>query len=158
MADPRTNVLDINSVRSQQARYVVGQIPLDDVGDVRGEDETETGRTDIPSHRVLRVRVEVTARTEHFGSTGADLLGATCTDRNDRRGAVAEQRCTDKGRQRRGCRRESERAQLYRQQHRDVIGRAAQVVVEPAHSGGTGDAAETEHRHPSYSKSVSEAY
>src|SRR5271168_3568157 len=120
MADPCANVLDINPVRSQQTRYVVGQILLDDAGDVWGKDETETGRTDFPSHRVLRVRVQVAARTEHFGSTGADLLGATRTDRNDRRGAVAEQRCTDKGSQRRGCRRESERAQLYRQQHRDV--------------------------------------
>src|ERR1700744_82720 len=157
MADPCTNVWDINPVGSQQARYVVGQILLDDAGDVRGKDQTETGRTDIPPHRVLRVRVEVTARTEHFGSTGADLLGTTCTDRNDSRSAVAEQRCADKGRQRRGCRREGETAQLHRQQHRDVTGRAAQAVVEPAHSGCTGDTAEAEHRHPAYIRAKPEA-
>src|SRR5271155_4520900 len=157
MTDPCTNVRDINPVRSQQARYVVGQILLDDAGDVWGKDETETGRTDFPSHRVLRVRVQVATRTEHFGSAGADLLVATFTYRNDRRGAVPEQRCTDKGRQRRGCRGERERAQLHRQQHRDVIGRAAQIVVEPAHSGGTGDTAEAEHRHSSYIGAKSQA-
>src|ERR1700744_4456511 len=129
MADPCTNVWDINPVGSQQARYVVGQILLDDAGDVRGKDQTETGRTDIPPHRVLRVRVEVTARTEHFGSTGADLLGTTCTDRNDSRSAVAEQRCADKGRQRRGCSREVMRSQHHRYQHLNVIWRAAHVVV-----------------------------
>src|SRR5277367_5997496 len=157
MADPCANVRDIDPVRSQQTRYVVGQILFDDAGDVWGKDETETGRTDFPSHGVLRVRVQVTARTEDLRSTGADLLGATCTDRNDRRGAVAEKRCTDKGRQRGGHRGEGERAQLHRQQHRDVIGRAAQVVVEPAHSGSTGDAAKAEHRHPSYIGAKSQA-
>ena len=68
----------------------------------------------VPSHGVPRVGVEMAARTEHLGPAGADLLGATLADCDDRGRAVTEQCGADQDAIDGPRRRESQRAQLDR--------------------------------------------
>ena len=73
---------------------------------------------------------------------------AVGADGDDRRRAVAEQAAGDQVGDRVVVALDGERAELDRQQHGDLVGPAAQVVVQPGDAGRAGDAAEPEQRHP----------
>ena len=86
-------------------------------------------------------------RIQDVGTAGADLFGAAFADRHHRRCSVAEQCPRDeRGDIRIGLLRK--RAKLYRDQDRDVVGRTAQIVVQPSHPRGSGDATQPEYWHP----------
>src|SRR5260370_35979505 len=91
MAYPGRNIGDVQTVRRKELRDVVRQILLDDGRDIRRKDEAESGGTDVPTHGVLRVGVEVATRSEDVWARGADLLGAPFAEGYDCRGTVAEQ-------------------------------------------------------------------
>ena len=71
-------------------------------------------------------------------------------DGDDRGGAVTEQGAADEGGHRGLGRRIHQRAQLDGHQHGDVVGCAAQIVVQPRDAGRAGHAAEAEDRHATH--------
>lgn len=83
----------------------------------------------------------MTVRINDVGPARADLFGAPFADRHHRRGSIAEQRAADKARHGGLSRGIGERAQLYRHQHRDIVGGTAQIIVQSGHPRCPRDAA-----------------
>ncbi|CKR12504.1 Uncharacterised protein [Mycobacterium tuberculosis] len=95
-----------------------------------------------------RVGVQAAARVQDVRSASANLLGAPVADGDHRGCSVAEQCGPDQTRHGwfdRGIR---QRAKLNRDQNRDVVGRATQVVAQAGHARRPCHAAQTEQRHP----------
>jgi len=89
----------------------------------------------------------VAARIEDIWAGGVDLFGAAFADRHHRGGSVAEQcPCDEGGHARIVLARE--RADFDRNQDRDVVGCATQVVVHSSHPRCPGHTAQTEKRNP----------
>ena len=128
---------------------VVAQVPLDDRGHVRA-----TAPAGIRSRRRPSPSCAASRGRGGCASRGRRAQRRRSVRRDDRRPPRPPRRRRRTARCRPGvaidgsARWVGERAQLDRQQHRDAVGCAAQVVVQPGHPGRPGHAAQPEHRHP----------
>ena len=137
----------VRSVVGQEPGDVVGEVAVDEIGQVGGEQQLEAGGADVPAHGVQGVGVEPAAGGEHVGPAGVDLGGAMFADRDHRGGAVAEEPAADEEGHRGLGRRIGQRTQFDGDERGDVVGCAAQVVVQARDARGAGHAAQAEDRH-----------
>ena len=157
VGDPAGDVLGLEVVVAEEVVEVVAEVGLHDVGDAGVEHDPEAAAADVPAHHPLGVRVEAAAGVDHAGTRGRrrrpvpvrpsaaarrspTITTAAAPSPNSplatrfamlasSRWMVSEHSSTD-------------------EQHRDAVGVAAQVVVQPGDAGRAGDAAQPEDRQP----------
>ena len=145
---PRADVVDRQVVVGQEAGDVVGQIALDEVGQIGDstsrKPEAPTSQPIMPSesgYSRLRDGEHIAARSMRRPA-GRDARRQRPPPRRRRRTA----RCP-RGGHRRLAAPERQRTQLHRHQHGDIVGRTAQIVVQPRDARRAGHAAQAEDRH-----------
>ena len=149
MEDVAADAVHGQAVVAEEGFNVATEVLVDDLGDLRGEDDLEAGVGNVPAHDALGVAIEGRTRGDDAGGWLLDAGGALAewgvgTGDDDRGRAVAEETAGDKVGDGLVVVLPGEGAELNGEKEGVLIGEGADVIGGTGDARGSGDTAKAE--------------